>query len=173
MKRLMKFIFVLISFGLAAQTNIVDEKGRKQGLWKTVVEGVTTECNYKNDTLDGEWKSFSKGRLAAQAKFSKGILIGDFLKFHPNGVVALKSIFRDGKMVSGELTYDKKGRLLNLKLPIDTRDKLGAITYYNPDGTEKPRIKIIDEFPITRKYFGSSAHKKGKLDLPKSEDRLN
>jgi antitoxin component YwqK of YwqJK toxin-antitoxin module len=125
-------------------------------LWKTI--------NYKNGTFNGKIFLYSKkGKKIFEANFANGILDGYFYDYFPNGQVHISSIFEDGKMLSGERVYNTAGKLVVLKLPNESRDRLTGLIEYDKNGKEKPRLKFINEKPITYYYFGQEAHKSGKL----------
>jgi len=119
--------------------------------------------NYENGVFDGKYVLYYEGRKLYEANFVNGILDGDFFEYYPNGQVYISSIFRDGRMLSGERIYDKVGKLTALKLPNETRDRLITVIEYDENGKEKPIKKFINEKPVTYIYFGEGAHKSGKL----------
>ena len=131
--------------------------------WYDTKGRLLKKIEFNNGAFDGEWKSYLKGRLVASAQFNNNILHGNFIVYTKEGGIALKSIFRDGKMLSGEMVYDKQGRLLYIKLPNDTRDRLIGVMYFDKHGTRKSKIKSINELSITYGYFGSEVHKSGRL----------
>lgn len=129
--------------------------------------------DFNKGRLNGAWKKYFKGKLITEAQFHDGILDGDFIRYYEDGTVSFKSIFRDGKLVSGEMYYTKKGKLAYIKMPTATRDRLGGIVYFNDDGIHKEKTKNIDELPISHLYFGAEVHKSGKLEPGRDEEDLN
>jgi antitoxin component YwqK of YwqJK toxin-antitoxin module len=134
-----------------------DEKGRA---WKRI--------EYKHGLIHGKYLSFINGKKLNEASFAYGILDGKFFSYYQNGQVCISIIFRDGRLLSGERTYSKNGKMLTLKLPNLTRDKFVSLTEYDKNGVEK-LSRPINEKPITSILFGEEAHKSGELPLLEQE----
>jgi antitoxin component YwqK of YwqJK toxin-antitoxin module len=103
----MKILFLLIIlcikntslFSQSLKNNFTDSNGFKQKTWITYYKNgkVKVIANYKNDTLNGKYKSFfSNGKIEFECNFIMGIKDGVSLYYNKNGSLKAKSI-KNGK----------------------------------------------------------------------------
>lgn len=86
------------------------KNGKLDGLVKTYRAGVLiSEVMYRQGNLHGAATTFYKnGRPELTSYYSYGLIDGLTTSWYQNGVIIHEVIFRNGKAVSGYLTYEKK-----------------------------------------------------------------
>lgn len=109
--------------------NRVDEKGLKQGYWKTFYpnEKIEKEVFYKNDTITGYYKEFdNNGQLLVKKLYNNGKEISDSLsdslqvlewkeEFYDNGKRKYYGAFKNGLKVGIHKEYDIEGKAIVAK----------------------------------------------------------
>lgn len=104
----MKILFFLIVlcikntslFSQGKTNNLTDSSGLKQNTRITYYKNgkVKVLANYKNDTLNGKYKSFfSNGKIEFEANYIMGIKCGVSLYYNKNGSLKAKSIAKNDK----------------------------------------------------------------------------
>ena len=118
----MKILFLLIIlcinntslFSQSKANNFTDSNGFKQKTWITYHKNgkIKIVANYKNDTLNGKYKSFfSNGRIEFECNFNKGKKDGISLYYNKDGSISSKIINKLGSRVlyvkywKGKLSY--------------------------------------------------------------------
>lgn len=109
--------------------NRVDNKGLKQGFWKSFYpnDKIEKEIYYINDTINGLYKEFSQsGSLLKQEHYFKGNLLKDSLadstnaiewkeEFYDNGRRKYYGAFRQGIKIGIHKEYDQAGNIVIAK----------------------------------------------------------
>lgn len=106
----------MISTFAQADTNRVDSKGRKQGLWKKY-EGAT---------------------LLYEGRFVNDVPTGEFVYYHKNGKLKSRCTFLGGTSKVKTILFDENGKKAAEGLFID-QQKDGVWTYFNEKGM---KIKV-------------------------------
>jgi antitoxin component YwqK of YwqJK toxin-antitoxin module len=159
--------------------NRTDEKGLKQGVWKTYFENGRTksEINYKDDLLNGSYKEYDEnGNLSVLLQYAKGILMeqkdtaemdieirnqldsdgnilysGSYLKNIPVGIHRVYG--KTGKVINGYL-YNNDGTKLGEGIITNEGKKEGEWKYFNKDGTIRSSGNYANNLEKgTWKYF--------------------
>jgi antitoxin component YwqK of YwqJK toxin-antitoxin module len=148
--------------------NRTDEKGRKQGVWKTFYDNmnIKTECKYFDDKLNGYYKEYNeKGEVIKTIKYIDGVeqtdaqelvkLDVNVTEYYNNGkpkkIVTSKNGIKEGI----ERTYNEDGTISNSKIYkngilvssgiVDESGKYqGPFEEYYPDGTLKSKGEYKD-----------------------------
>ena len=140
--------------------NRTDEKGLKQGVWKTYFQNgkIKSEINYRDDMLNGSYKEYDEnGNLSVLLQYAKGILMEEKdtaemdveirNQLDNNGNIVYSGSYRKNIPVGIHRMYDKTGKVINAYLYNSDGTKLGEgiITnegkkegewkYFNRDGT--------------------------------------
>ncbi len=86
------------------------KNGKLDGMVKTYRAGaLISEVMYRQGNLHGAATTFYKnGRPELTSYYSYGLIDGLTTSWYQNGVIIHEVIFRNGKAVSGYLTYEKK-----------------------------------------------------------------
>lgn len=97
---------------------------------------VISEGKMDGKTYVGTWKYYQKNSeqlLTLENYNSKGALIGERLVYYPNGQIAERKLYVNGKLEGESVWYSLKGVLL--KKYIYVNDELhGMAKFYNPKG---------------------------------------
>jgi len=85
-------------------------------------EGSATEFDIKGDTiyqyrykegiLDGKSEKYKEGRLSEISYYSKGVMDGEYISYHPNGEVYIQGNYRNGRPNGLWLFYDTEGTVI-------------------------------------------------------------
>jgi uncharacterized protein len=118
--------------------NRTDEKGLKQGIWKTYYPNgrVKTEVNYKDDLLSGSYKEYDEsGNVSVLLQYSKGLLIEQkdtadldieiVNRTDEEGNIIYSGSYRKNIPVGIHREYDKNGKVTNAYLYSDNGSKIG------------------------------------------------
>ncbi|HOU97761.1 MAG TPA: hypothetical protein PLP65_02840 [Bacteroidales bacterium] len=119
--------------------NRKDEKGLKQGYWKTFYPNskIEKEIYYKNDTITGYYKEFDKnGQLTVKKLYNKGIIVPDSLldslqvldwkeEYYSNGKRKYYGAFKNGIKVGMHKEYDPEGKTIVAKEYDDVGNLIG------------------------------------------------
>jgi uncharacterized protein len=83
---------------------------RKHGMWREQTEAglPTLESNWKRGKLDGAWKKFVDGKLAAEATYKDGLADGTYTEYR-NGKPALVGQFAADKRTGTWTSYAADG----------------------------------------------------------------
>ena len=119
--------------------------GKKEGEWKTyfVTNRLSKIENYKNDTLNGSFTSFSEnGNLYAKGTYKMGLKIDSFYLYNSNGTINLQEwrdstgksqglfkVFYDNGQLS-QLGYMKDSYLDDTSKSFFDNGQLKAIEFY-------------------------------------------
>ncbi len=149
--------------------NRTDDKGLKQGLWRTYYEDgrIKTEAYYENDKLSGAYKEYDmNGDIALLLQYTKGVLIekedstGLDVEIRNNyddqGNIVYSGTYRENIPVGIHRMYDISGKVINSVLydnqgirvgeGIITNEgkKEGDWKYFYPDGKVKSSGKYVN-----------------------------
>jgi len=128
---------------IASKGTYINQK--KEGIWNFFSESQQyyrlSEENYSGNLRNGITQKFYRDSTTAEKiTYLNDVKHGEWLQYHPNGVLSLRSAYNNGK-INGkfEVWYENgkiqfSGQYLN-----DVRDGLWLI--YNPDGTIKYRLE--------------------------------
>ena len=91
--------------------NIIDESGRKQGLWKYYsADGILiAEVNYQNGIKHGTSIKYHPllGVPIEESTYFNGLLDGDYKKYYGTGELKTDGYYKDGKKTGKWNTYYK------------------------------------------------------------------
>ncbi|HEY3369467.1 MAG TPA: toxin-antitoxin system YwqK family antitoxin [Prolixibacteraceae bacterium] len=109
MRRLIIFIFLLLSGSIIAQNTVnqVDAQGRKQGFWTKKDTGgkLLYQATFKDDKPVGEMKRFhSNGKIKAVLNFIEGSELSDVKLFDEGGHLVAQGKYI-GQKKTGEWNY--------------------------------------------------------------------
>lgn len=149
--------------------NRTDNKGLKQGIWKTYYASgsVRSEVNYKDDILEGVYKEYDEnGNIQLLLEYAKGVLVqkADTAELEIEirnqldeaGNVVYSGSYRRNIPVGIHRMFDKTGTVINAFLYNDEGIKLGEgiITnegkkegdwkYFNVDATLRAKGKFAN-----------------------------
>ena len=106
--------------------NRKDDKGLKQGLWRTYYENgnIQTEAYYSDDQLTGSFKEFDEsGKVKVMLQYADGALVEDEdttelevqirNQYDEQGVLKYSGTYRDSVPVGIHRMYDKDGKVVN------------------------------------------------------------
>lgn len=114
----------------------IDQDSLKQGAFLRFdrLGGDTIEhANYKNDTLDGVRRIYTKGLLEVEEYYRSGILDGPYTTFYDNGQVQIESSYKEGVM-SGILKKYYPTGTLEEKVTMKDNVENGPFVAYHPNG---------------------------------------
>jgi len=125
--------------------NRKDEKGLKQGLWRTYYENgrIKTEGYYENDLLTGSYKEFDEdGNISLLLQYAEGALVQE------EDTIAMEIDIRNTYDEQGNLTYS--GSYLNdtpvgIHRMYDNTGKVVNSVLYDNDGTKIAEGIITNE----------------------------
>ncbi|MDR2868503.1 MAG: hypothetical protein LBV46_03065 [Bacteroidales bacterium] len=154
MKKLIFAILMLCSCALLAQnpdTNRVDSKGQKQGLWKKYNKGKLEYVGtFVNDIPQGAFVYYRPdGKVKSNSYFYKGTARVKTTLFHTNGKKASEGVFVNQQKDSTWNYYSNKGILIateNYKKGV----KAGQFLTFSP---EDGRL-VDEEFYVAGKLHG-------------------
>lgn len=142
MKRIVKIvIFVLmIPVCVFGQTkNFVDEFGRKQGVHSEYSGSWQFERTYKNDTLNGFFRKFTKDGITWETGYFKNHLHDSlWLEFYEDGTVKAREIYKEGKKHGEFICYFENGRISYLAT-FRNDSLIGDATNYFENGAIKSK----------------------------------
>ena len=87
-------------FSQSNKNNFTDSNGLKQKTWINYHNNgkVRVYSNYKNDTLNGKYKTFfTNGKIEFECNFKMGIKDGVILYYNKDGTLRLKGVRKNGK----------------------------------------------------------------------------
>ena len=125
--------------------NFVDSLGRKQGEWKySPMEDSSylfmgdVVCFYFNDTLNGSYSIYQKGRLVQKEFYSAGLLDGTQSFYHKkklirenhyrDGVLLMSVYYKKGKFKHKEVFQDGKKNIIPTTSKVSFISKKGIIS---------------------------------------------
>lgn len=87
--------------------------GQKQGpeISMDATGNEVTKASYSNGTLEGEKRSFTRGKLSEVMNYKQGKLNGPLRRFYPNGTPKETSNYTDGAIDGEALWYDQEGNI--------------------------------------------------------------
>ncbi len=161
--KVISFIVLFFSVALVFGQNKVDEKGRKQGVWKKTYLGSSVihyEGQFKDDKPVGTFNYYYPSRS------KQAVIVHDpksnrsYAEFyHENGNVMSKGIYRNMLKDSVWLNYAPSGRLSVMEtFHNDTLNGLRVI-YYLPEDLNIKKLMIASQ----------TNYKNGKVDGEKIE----
>lgn len=102
-----------------------------------------TMGGYDGRLLDGYSDIFYResGNLFTKGLFQKGLKVGIWFEWYPNGQVKVKSSWKQGKLNGISEEFDDSGRLLK-RLNYKDNMLFGPYEIFNLDGTSDFRIQI-------------------------------
>lgn len=134
MRRLRNISFFILTFPIFAfgQTkNYKDELGRKQGVHSDYSGSWLFERTYRNDTLNGFFRQFTKdGTTWGTGYFKNGLKDSLWLDFYKDRTVKEREFYKEGKKHGEFIHYFGSGHINNIA--IFNNDTLvgDAINYY-------------------------------------------
>jgi len=115
-------LLAAISFAQESDTlNIRDENGLKQGLWEETRQdrfNYDVECrfNYLNDKKNGYGVCyFEDGSVFFHGTYLNGILHGEFIEFHYNGLPSIVETYSEGVLHGKTMRLWDNGDTVTLK----------------------------------------------------------
>ena len=134
MRRLRNISFIILTFPIFAfgQTkNYEDELGRKQGVHDGYSGSWLFERTYKNDTLNGFFRQFTKdGTTWSTGYFKNGLKDSLWLEFYKDRTVKEREFYRAGKKHGEFIHYFENGHV-SYVANFDNDTLVGeAINYY-------------------------------------------
>ncbi len=102
---------------------------------------------YQNNKREGRAEYFKKNKLFATANFKNDMLDGDYKTYHENGKIATKLTYKQGRIVSKLSEYDNNGMLIGEK-EFDSKKHIFIKHKIIQEGKEI-KSKKISERPIT------------------------
>ncbi len=179
--------------------NRTDNKGMKQGYWKTFYpnDKIEKEIYYVNDTISGTYKEFSQtGSLIKQEHYFKGVLLKDSLsdstdiqwkeEFYENGHRKYYGAYRQGIKIGIHKEYDPSGNTVTAKEYNDSGvfiaegmmdtlgRKQGDWEYYYETGELKAKGKFKNNQKTgewTYYYIDGKVEQKGKFNKDKIDSK--
>lgn len=119
---------------------------------KKIIVFKDEECNYVNDTLHGEYKTwYANGKLREVMNYNMGKPNGKYLYYDEEGNIDYSMEFKDGK-IEGEYIYNSdgkpaaKGYYRNNKLD-------GRLTYFERTGLPYLEIEAKEDTVKSKKIF--------------------
>lgn len=113
-----------------------DENGNKIGTWKDYDKDgqLSKEQEFKNDSLNGFSKWYSKGFLQEITVYEKGKREG-LAKFYKSGTANLESeVYYENDNFYKEIIYYDSGTTFSIR-DIDQKTKAISVKYFNPNGS--------------------------------------
>ncbi len=157
--------------------NRVDEKGMKQGVFKTFYpdKRLKTECYYKDDKLNGYFREFDqKGKEISITRYINGekqeenknslAQTKDAVKvkneFFPDGTLKKSGGYKDSLPVGVHRTYNEKGKIKSSETYNDDGKKI-ADGIVDGKGREQGKWTLYDTLGI---ISGKGSYKNGKRE---------
>lgn len=120
----------------AVQRDYIVAKGLSNGPYVSFYDHgqIEEQGEYVNDKLHGNWKGFHEnGKLKYSGSFEADNRIGKWEYFHANGNISEIIHYNEAGEKHGDYsTFTEAGKLLNIISY--QKDKIVAITWYNPQG---------------------------------------
>lgn len=170
MKVLIGIVLTILSISAHAQTNLVDTRGWRQGLWVgTKPNGNRLELNYVNDTLSGPYKETGKnGELLHFGSYKNGLLEGLTIDYWRKDVLWGEIPYKNGKIDGVAKVYNTDGELWKV---INYKEGLMQQWKYYKKGRVKAEANFIDEvldgdfilYDDKGNVVGKSRYQMGKL----------
>lgn len=172
MKNIVAFLFFSLSFGLIAQLNQVDAKGRKQGEWAKTYPGSKVyqyRGQFKDDKPVGTFTYFYfTTKVKALVKHDADGIRSLANMYHENGEIMSIGIYKNGQKDSVWMNFGPSGRLSNTETYFkDSLHGVKTVYFVSEDITDKRRIvaatykyvngKIDGEF---KEYFDNGVVRK-------------
>lgn len=113
----------------------IDQKGHKQGMHTGTSGKFLYERAYKNDTLNGLFRSFTRGgTLCSTGYYEDNKRNGRWVEYHTNGEIASVENYKKGEKVDKHTQYYPNGQL-KYEAYFEADTLLGEVTNYFENGT--------------------------------------